>query len=292
MSSFKRFYNVVIQRLQTENEHILSYTADPTLPIQLDLSKNMDLIYQQGSIGSCTAQALAWALRYKNRNFQASRLFLYYYSRLFDYREGDNTPMIDDGTTLIQGVNVLRQKGICPENKYPYRTWLYWMKPPASLNKIASRNRVLRYGIVQQNIDSMKAVLNQGMPFVFGFLVYSSFENRSVDQTGIIPMPNTSTERILGGHAVVAVGYDDDKRLIKFANSWGREWGENGYGYIPYDYVLNPRLTDDFWVIYDVLFSGNNRRKRPSPHRKIRKRTPKMSELNYRIYLHRKNLKK
>jgi C1A family cysteine protease len=277
---FKRFYNVQIQHLTLSDDKYLSFdTSLSSTSPSFDLSKNMNLIYNQGNIGSCTANALAWALKYRKRNVNPSRLYLYYYSRYFDYQQGDNRPSIDDGTTLEQGVNVLRRKGVCDESLYPYRTHLHGRQPPTYLNKNAITNRVLRYSFVRQNMDAMKACLNSGYPFVFGFLVYSSFENPSVDKTGIIPIPNTSTESLLGGHAVIAVGYDDSKQLIKFANSWGRGWGENGYGYIPYSYILNPSWTDDFWVLYDI----NLKKKK-----KINQLAIRSNPINYALYLRKK----
>jgi C1A family cysteine protease len=243
----------------------------------------MNLIYDQGNIGSCTANALAWALKYRKRTVNPSRLYLYYYSRVYDYQQGDNRPSIDDGTTLEQGVNVLRRKGVCSESLYPYQTRKQGIQPPSYLNTNAYLNRVLRYSVVRQTIDDMKACLNSGYPFVFGFLVFSSFENSSVDRTGIIPIPNPSTESILGGHAVIAVGYDDSKQLIKFANSWGRYWGDNGYGYIPYSYILNSSWTDDFWVLYDI----NLKKKK-----KINSLQRRSNPLNYALYLRKQKLSK
>ncbi len=278
---FKRFYNVQIQKLNHNDDTYLSFDSSlsASLPLQIDLSKNMNLIYDQGYIGSCTANALAWALKYRKRNVNPSRLYLYYYSRYYDYQQGDNRPSIDDGTTLEQGVNVLRRKGVCDEKLYPYQIRKQGNQPPTSLNTSAYTNRVLRYSVVRQNIDDIKACLNSGYPFVFGFLVYSSLENPSVDRTGIIPVPNTSSEYILGGHAVVAVGYDDSKQLIKFANSWGRGWGENGYGYMPYSYILNPSWTDDFWVLYEI----NLKKKKKFSELAIRS-----NPLNYALYLRKK----
>jgi C1A family cysteine protease len=91
--------------------------------------------------------------------------------------------------------------------------------------------------------------LAQEFPFVFGFTVYSSFESQDVANTGDVPMP-TFGERCLGGHAVCAVGYDDDTQTLLVRNSWGQDWGRQGYFSLPYDYVTNRNLADDFWVIY------------------------------------------
>ena len=94
----------------------------------------------------------------------------------------------------------------------------------------------------------MKACLASGYPFVFGFTVYESFESDAVAQSGHAPMPGPG-EKVLGGHAVMAVGYDDSQQWFIIRNSWGTEWGMEGYFTLPYDYLANDNLSDDFWTI-------------------------------------------
>jgi C1A family cysteine protease len=94
----------------------------------------------------------------------------------------------------------------------------------------------------------MRHALANKNPFVFGFMVYESFESPTVDETGKIPMPST-TEKALGGHAMCAVGYNDTDKRFLIRNSWGTDWGMNGYGTIPYDYLTNRNLSDDFWTV-------------------------------------------
>jgi C1A family cysteine protease len=94
----------------------------------------------------------------------------------------------------------------------------------------------------------MKGCLSSGYPFVFGFTVYESFESEDVARTGNVPMPGAD-ERIVGGHAVLAVGYDDDESRFICRNSWGSDWGDAGYFYMPYAYLLDNNLSDDFWTI-------------------------------------------
>jgi C1A family cysteine protease len=94
----------------------------------------------------------------------------------------------------------------------------------------------------------MKNCLASGFPFTFGFSVYQSFETKEVAQTGIVPLPQPN-ETLLGGHCVVAVGYDDEKQLFKCRNSWGTDWGDKGYFYMPYQYMSNPNLVSDLWTI-------------------------------------------
>ena len=87
-----------------------------------------------------------------------------------------------------------------------------------------------------------------GYPFEFGFTVYESFESQEVAQTGVVPMPQ-QTEKVLGGHAVMAVGYDDAQQRIIVRNSWGTSWGQQGYFTMPYAYLTNHQLSSDFWTI-------------------------------------------
>merc|ERR1712146_434676 len=104
------------------------------------------------------------------------------------------------------------------------------------------------YQRVFQTTRQMKACLAAGFPFVFGFTVLSSFESDEVAKTGVMPMPQDDDE-CLGGHAVCCVGYDDEKQVFIVRNSWGDEWGDGGYFYMPYEYISNSNLASDFWTI-------------------------------------------
>ena len=94
----------------------------------------------------------------------------------------------------------------------------------------------------------MRACLASGFPFVFGFAVYEGFESQQTAKTGVVEMPKAG-ERMLGGHAVLGVGYDDTARRFTVRNSWGPKWGQKGYFTIPYDYLADRNLSDDFWTI-------------------------------------------
>ena len=93
--------------------------------------------------------------------------------------------------------------------------------------------------------------LSEGYPFVTGFTVYQSFENVSVESTGKVPMPRPH-EKVLGGHAIIVVGYDLDKQHFICRNSWGDEWGDKGYFYMPFAYLEDPKLSSDQWLIRTV----------------------------------------
>ncbi len=253
-----RIYNVKIKPIEKRSTNFIDFSISLfTLPTSVDLTTGLkNFIYNQKNLGSCVSNSIAWSMRYLKRSFNPSRLFMYYNQRLIDYKEGDNNPSIDDGTYVASGVKAAVRYGACPGDVYPYFIRNYNKAPPQYLYPAAYTYRIGKTGNVQQNIDSMKACLAAGYPFIFGFYIYSSFEDPSVDATGIVPYPDVNTETYLGGHSGVAVGYDDSTSYIKFANSYGKDWGDNGYGYIPYDYILNPDLTDEFGVL--LSYSNQN----------------------------------
>ena len=113
----------------------------------------------------------------------------------------------------------------------------------------ALKNEVTEYLSVNQSLDDIKQCLAQGYPVAFGITVYDSFMSDEVAETGYVPMPDVTTETVQGGHAIMAVGYDDSKNALLMRNSWGTSWGLAGYFYLPYDYATNPNLADDFWTI-------------------------------------------
>jgi len=94
----------------------------------------------------------------------------------------------------------------------------------------------------------MRTCLAEGYPFVFGFTVYRSFESREVAKSGVLDMPQRD-EKVMGGHAVMAAGYDDRAKRFLIRNSWGADWGKQGYFTMPYAYLDNRNLSDDFWTI-------------------------------------------
>ena len=148
---------------------------------------------------------------------------------------------------LRDGIKTLAKQGVCSEAKWPYTIAKFKVKPTPSCYKEALTHQITSYQRLQ-TLDEMRACLAEGFPFVFGFTVYESFESQQVAQTGVVPMPKPG-ERVLGGHAVMAVGYDDSKKKFTVRNSWGESWGIKGYFTMPYDYLANRDLSDDFWVI-------------------------------------------
>lgn len=226
-----------------------------TLPAMVDLRDKCPPVYNQGRLGSCTANALAAAFEYtqlKQNNkwdFMPSRLFIYYNERALEGRV-----KIDGGAAIRDGIKVINTQGVCREILHPYIEKNFAKKPYANAYADALFHKSLAYRRLDNtNIDMLKSCLADGNPFVFGFMVFDSFEGEDepVAKTGIMSMP-TPNEKALGGHAVMCVGYDDTKNVFIVRNSWGPEWGDKGYFYMPYDYMTSKRLCSDFWTIESI----------------------------------------
>lgn len=231
-----------------------------TLPSQLDLTSNFPPVYNQGELGSCTANAIAGCIEYDLRqeqltDFIPSRLFIYYNERAME-----GTTDTDSGAMIRDGIKSINKIGFCPEDCWPYVINNFSEKPSQKCYDEAVRDRALNYWRLPSSLMQMKSCLASGRPFVFGFACYESLERTQVYETGDIPLPQPD-EQIIGGHAIVAVGYDDARQVFRIRNSWGEKWGKNGYGTIPYTYLSDRTLAADFWVIQTVTAAGNNNRK-------------------------------
>jgi C1A family cysteine protease len=220
------------------------------LPRTVDLRTNMPPIGDQGPLGSCTAWAALAAYRYEMvkaglPDMDLSELAQYYWSRLIEH-----STRIDSGATITDAIKVLAKVGAAPEKAWPYSTqrskWVH--APSRAVRALAKQHLAIEYQAVPQVLVSLRGVLAIGYPVVFGISVYESFESEKVATTGVVDMPNTS-ESLLGGHALVLVGYDDSVRLFIVRNSWGTDFGDAGYVYLPYEYVTSSDLASDFWII-------------------------------------------
>jgi len=248
----KRIYSLKVNRLP-EDQLVFNHSpaflaaAAAALPSKVDLRSKMPAVYDQGQLGSCTANALVALVQYDAPSFMGSRLFLYYNERLIE-----GTASYDSGAYLSDGIKCLKTYGICSEALWPYSINKYKIAPPKSCYTSALTTRVISATNIPNTAAAMKASLVANEPFVIGFLVYESFESNAVAATGIVPMPKAN-EQLLGGHAVVVCGYDDSKQWWIVRNSWGPRWGAGGYFYIPYAYFLNPRLASDLWNITSLM---------------------------------------
>jgi C1A family cysteine protease len=220
------------------------------LPRKVDLrGPNMPDVYDQGQLGSCTANAAGALLQFERRkaghtpDFVPARLFVYYQERVLDGTVGQ-----DSGAYLRDAAKVLATFGACPETDWPYDISTFTQKPTQHMIDDAAQHKAVSYARVSQDLAHLKACVAGGNPIMFGFTVYESFESQAVATTGIMPMP-TKGERILGGHAVAIVGYDNAKRAFLVRNSWGPGWGDHGYFWMPYLYATNSGLASDFWTV-------------------------------------------
>ena len=219
------------------------------LPPRVDLRPACPPIYNQGQLGSCTAQAIAAVLQFNQVKqqqadvFTPSRLFIYYNERVVL-----GTVDEDSGAMLRDGIKSVAKQGAPHESLWPHTVAKFKRKPTKPAYRDGEKHEAILYERVVQTTAQLKGCLADGFPFVFGFSVYESFESATVARTGTVRMPGRG-EILVGGHAVVAVGYDEASRRFIVRNSWGDRWGRAGYCTMPYDYLLDANLSDDFWAI-------------------------------------------
>jgi C1A family cysteine protease len=219
------------------------------LPPTVDLRRCCPPVYDQGELGSCTANAIGGAIEFDQMKqaltdvFVPSRLFIYYNERVIE-----GTVDEDAGAMIRDGIKSVARQGAPHETLWPYVLAKFRTKPSAPAYTDAAKHTAVLYQRVTRALDQMKGCLASGYPFILGFSVYESFETQAVAASGHAPMPKP-TETLLGGHAVIAIGYEDDEQWFVMRNSWGARWGIAGYFTLPYQYLLDANLSDDFWTI-------------------------------------------
>ncbi len=219
------------------------------LPPKKDLRSGCPPVYDQGQLSSCTGNAIAGAIQFdqkkqKLKTFVPSRLFIYYNERAM---EGSINS--DSGAQIRDGVKSVANLGVCPETEWPYDINKFADKPTPICYTDAKKCQAVGYQRLDStNLNQLRGCIASGFPFVFGFTVYDAFESPEVAKTGVLNMPGPQ-EKVQGGHAVLAVGYDDAAQRFTVRNSWGKDWGIKGYFTIPYTYLTTTNLADDFWTI-------------------------------------------
>jgi len=226
----------------------LKFDRPEALPVKVDLSPGMPPCYDQGNLGSCTANAIAGALQYCSIKqgeplFNPSRLMIYYNERVIEDTVGE-----DAGAMLRDGIKTLIDDGACDEIDWPYQENMFATKPSQPCYDAATTHEALVYRRIQPDLQDMKACLAGGFPFVIGISVYDAFESDEVAATGVVPLPGINDAPI-GGHAILCVGYSDNTQRFKLRNSWGSDWGQGGYFEVDYAYLTDPDLADDRWEV-------------------------------------------
>ena len=216
------------------------------LPQAVDLREEANPpIYDQGNLGSCTANALAGVLGHVTAD-QGDGVALF--SRLFLYGNARRWEPYDDGATLRDLMKGLDKYGVPLERMWPYDTARWKDKPPQEVWDAAYHREAVDYYRLE-TLDGMRICLGQDhKPFIFGVMLYDSFKPGS-DHS--IPMPGPG-ERSQGGHAMSCVGYDDRRKAFLVRNSWGEDWGDNGYCWMPYTYFQEPELFWDAWTVRSI----------------------------------------
>ena len=219
-----------------------------------DLSPAFPPVYDQGQTSSCTGQASCGAYHYLATaqsidGFTPSRLFTYFQARAM---EGDTSR--DDGAEIRDVIKSLATDGAADESLWPFNPSAITATPPTSVFLAAKSHLALQYKAIpdalapDQKRVHLLSLLAHKIPIVFGISCFRGLDSDATAATGVVPMPSAN-ESPNGGHAIVIVGWNATKQLYKFRNSWGADWGDHGYGYLPAAYVENPGLSSDFWAM-------------------------------------------
>lgn len=221
------------------------------LPNKIDLRNLIKLpVLEQGKLGSCTANATSNAIlfflkKYKKKEFQPSRLYIYYFSRLLE-----NNVDIDSGCEIRNVMKAVSRYGACEEYLIPYIINNFKKCPNVFCIKEGRLNiKNFKYLSIDQELINIKNCIFQGYPIILGIELYESSEYEENIKSGNIPIPDTHNEKYLGGHCILLIGYDDITEIFCFLNSWGDSVGDNGYFYVSYNYLLDNNLASDFWTI-------------------------------------------
>jgi Papain family cysteine protease len=224
----------IAELTSSSREAVTAAVGQQTFPTAVDYSNEIRSVRDSGPEGSVVGLALATALEFQiarttNKQQSISARYIYYAAR----KQQGSDLKSDSGASIKDAITVLSTEGAVAEEVWPYRPGEFAAMPPAAV-KDAARFRIT--GATElTTIDGIKGALNRNGPVVAGISLFEGAMEPNVSQPGLLGLP-TKKEQIVGGHAIVIVGYDDEKRRFKFVNSWGRTWGEEGFGYLPYEY--------------------------------------------------------
>ena len=244
----KRIYATGLNLDKVDKRDILYKIVRPGIVPKTTNRVNIDCFpyrYDQGSLGSCVGHSITETfcrvLQVNNQpDFEPSRLFAYYIAR----RDKNN----DSGASIRDAFKAINKQGLCSEKTYPYKTCKFAQKPSDEAYREALDHQSIRYERLPQIKEVIMDAVSKGYPVVYGKSLHESFMSDKTAKTGIVPFPDMKKERCYGGHAMVIFDYDQDYTIE--LNSWGKDWGQNGSCQVPWEYVLDPQLTFDFWVLY------------------------------------------
>lgn len=230
-------------------DHLFGVARPRLLPSRADVRQLMPSgIWDQRDSNSCTGQSSAAAIqRAENDEWMPSAAFIYW-----NARQLEGTTDQDGGCMIRSAIKAIAKFGVCHDDYWTYNPGAVLKKPPPEAYAHARGGLITKYQRVSQSLAAIKGCLVDGNPIVFGFSVFEQFESKAMAQTGVLAMPKSKDEQPIGGHAVVIVGYRDDWRRVLVRNSYGQEWGMRdapGHFAMPYDYLLDPALCSDFWVV-------------------------------------------
>jgi len=246
--------------------------APKDYPKQIDLRYNCPNIYNQNDLKCCTSHCIICLIEYNEKKYtirevnlrkriikikeetNSTKLNIFTPSRLFMYyneRKNNGTLDYDSGGSLRNAIKIVKNIGLCNENIWNYDTSKYKDIPHNKCFDEVKKYKSIKYYRLKHIIIDMKSCLLEGYPFAIGISIYESFNDAHINKTGIVPIPKNN-EKLLGGHSVIVVGYNDNYGFL-IRNSWGENWGLNGYCYIPFDYISDSNLTQDLWTIRTEL---------------------------------------
>jgi len=241
--ALNRNLNYKFQPLDSRDYAYIPKAAVPS-KASLDLRSTLPGILDQGNVGTCVSNAFAFTiLAMTNKKVVMSRLMHYAVTRCISGMKLS----IDSGLYIRDAAKSIASNGVSLEKNWIYDTTKFSVFPSCTAFKSANLFKTYTYTFVNQDLVSLQNCLNdKKVPIIFGFVVYTSFMTQAVASTGVVPMPDIKTETLQGGHCTCIVGYDDTKKVFICANSWGTNWGDKGYFYMPYAFITNYSLARDF----------------------------------------------
>lgn len=249
---YKLNYKIQSHKSTKEKDRCYSrfFLHQESLPTLVDLRPFWGEIFEQGDLGSCTANSISGNARFAlskvepNICLHPSRLFIYYNARLISGEDIDE----DDGLSIRDGCLALKKYGACNETIWPYNFIKFAKKPPTECYEDAKKYKYFAYFSIANNLNQIKQCLSQKNVVTFGAKLFDSFMSEHTRTTGIVAMPKEH-EGSIGGHSMCIVGYNDETKMFAVANSWSEEWGNNGFCFMPYDYISNTEYCGDFYFL-------------------------------------------